>query len=338
MSKSVHPDIYFSFFMFTVDLKPGDSEYAKVIVRHMKELRDQGYTGFDVPIAPGGLDHTSEVENYKRLRQALDDGGLGDLAITTNVGATRTFDPSSMYREQRELGLAYLKSRVDITKALRGHIMAGPVVLPYGVFPTTDFGQPIWSDALHEWLEPRYRNAQPVIEELAEYAETQDVKVAIEPVDHWETPAANVVKDVTDFLEYVPNPQVGVCIDSAHVVLGSEGPAVFTNQVERILAAGRLHSVHVSSPDRGAVHDSWIPWRPFLTPILEGYAGPLLIEVFNGIPVFLNPLRITRKKFWIPGEDTPVPGQPDAYTIAKDAIATLCGEIDALARSMQAAS
>jgi sugar phosphate isomerase/epimerase len=327
MANSSHKDIYFSFFMFTADLMPTDREYTKLIVSHIRKLTELGYDGFDLPIAPGSLDHRSEVESYKGLRKALDDAGLGEVKFTTNVGATRTFDPSSPYKEQREVGLAYLKSRVDITKALRADAMAGPVILPYGGFPTTDFDQPIWSDALQDSLVARYRDATPIFETLGDYATSQGIKVAIEPVDHWETPAPNMVGEVIRFYENVSSPQIGVCIDSAHVVLGSDSPAEFTAQVKQALAARRLHYVHISAPDRGAVHDSWIPWKLFLKPILQGYTGPFLVEVFNAIPVFLNSLRLTRRKFWIPGEDAPEPGRPDAYEIARQAIAVLRREI-----------
>jgi sugar phosphate isomerase/epimerase len=142
-----------------------------------------------------------------------------------------------------------------------------------------------------------------------------------------------MVKDVMSFLDHVRNPQVGVCIDSAHVMLGSDGPTDYAGDVRRALAAGRLHYVHISAPDRGAVHDSWIPWKPYLGAILESYDGPLLVEVFNAIPVFLNPLRLTRRKFSIPGEDTPDASRPDAYSIAREAIATVRREIAEVAGS-----
>lgn len=314
-------DVYFSFFMFTADLRPGDPASAREIVRHVRALREIGYAGFDLPIAPvATADHQAEVRAYSRLRDELDQAGLDDVRFTTNVAATRTFDPSSPCAEQREAAFDYLKSRVDITKALRADVMAGPIVIPYGVFPTTDAGQPIWSDALLEWVEPRQRSARPILERLGEHAEGQGVKVAIEPVDHWETPSPNMVRQVVDFLHHVRSPQVGVCIDSAHVVLGSDGPEVVAGEIRRASKSDRLHYVHISAPDRGAVHDSWIPWKPFLGPILEGYGGPLLVEVFNAIPAFLNGLRLTRRKFLIPGEDDPIPGRPDAYEIARLAL------------------
>jgi sugar phosphate isomerase/epimerase len=213
--------------------------------------------------------------------------------------------------------------------------MAGPIVFPYNVYPTTDFGEPIWSDALQDWAKPRYRDAQPILNELGEHAAAKGVRLAIEPIDHWEQPAPNMLGDVLDFLAGVPSPQVGLCVDSAHVVLGSSGPDDFTRRVSEAAAADRVNYVQVSAPDRGAVRDSWIPWRLFLGTLLPTYQGPLLIEVFNAIPAFLAPLHLTRRKFWIPGEDEPVAGWPDAYTVAAEAIETLDKELSDLGERVQ---
>jgi sugar phosphate isomerase/epimerase len=331
MPGSSQPDIYFSFFMFTADLRPSDRAYAEVIVRYMKELGEIGYAGFDLPIAPTPtLDHRPELDSYIALKRALDAAGLDHVGITTNVAATRTFNPSSPYQEQRDVALAYLKSRVDITSALGGSVMAGPIIFPYNVFPTTDFGDPIWSDALQAWAQPGYGYARSVLSELAEYAEGKSVKLAIEPVDHWETPAPNLVGQVLDFLDGIPSRQLGVCIDSAHVVLGSDGPEAFTAQARRAAADERLHYAHISAPDRGAVKGSWIPWRQFLAPILPSYQGPLLVEVFNAVPVFLSSLHLTRRKFWIPDEDPPNSAAPDAFTVAREAIETVRAQVESV--------
>ncbi|MBC7855260.1 MAG: sugar phosphate isomerase/epimerase, partial [Pirellulaceae bacterium] len=219
--------------MFTTDLKPADTDYTKVIIQHVKELETRGYAGVEFPISPRDTqDHAPEIASYVQLRRAMDDAGLSHVRITTNVGATRTFDPSSPYAEQRRVALDYLKSRVDITAALGGKIMMGPIIVPYGVFPTTDFAAPIWSDALQDLLAVRYRQAQPVLDELGKYAEERDVKLAIEPITHWETPGPSNLSQLMNFLEGIPSRQVGVCIDSAHEVLDGEGPEVFKTQVQ----------------------------------------------------------------------------------------------------------
>ena len=267
------------------------------------------------------------MQSYRALKQRLEDLGVGDVRISTNVATTRRFDPTSPYREQREAAFSYLRSRIDITAALGGSLMAGPVIFPYNVYPVTDSGQPLWSDSLQEWVRPGYERASEILARLGEYAGERGVVVGIEPVDHWEQAAPNLVADVADFLDGFSGPNVGVCIDSSHVVLGSEGPEAFRASVARLAPEQQISSIHVSAPDRGRLTDSWIPWRTFLDPILPVYDGPFLIEVFNALPVFVDSFRLTRRKFWIPGDDEPVPGAPDAYTVAAEAISKVRDEL-----------
>ncbi|MEU8887921.1 TIM barrel protein [Streptomyces sp. NPDC048442] len=321
-------DVYFSFFMFTADLRPQDSRYTQTLINHLKALTEMGYAGFDVHIAaqPETVDHKLELDGYIALRKAFDQAGLREARFTTNVGTTRTFDPTSPYAEQRAQALWYLKSRVDITRALSGGgdtIMSGPFLYPYGVFPLTDDGEPLWSDALQEWIKPRFQAARGVFEELSEYAAAREVKLAIEPVKSWETPPPNMVSEVLDFLEKLEHRQGGVTIDTAQVLMESQGPSVFRNNIARAVRQNRLHYVHISAPDRGAVKDSWIPWDVVRNQIEPVYHGPYLIEVFNAIPPFVSSMRMARRRFWRPGEDYPVRGADSAYDVARAALEEL---------------
>ncbi|MEO0835847.1 MAG: sugar phosphate isomerase/epimerase family protein [Cyanobacteria bacterium J06642_3] len=329
------PDIYLSFFMFTTDMKPDDLSYRETVVKHIKELAAFGYNGFEFPIAPTFTeDYSQDIQNYQDLRKYLDDQGLSSVKIATNVGATRSLDPSSPYPEQRDSALKYLKSRVDITAALRGEIMMGPIVIPYGVFPTTDFNEPIWSDRLQEMLKVRYETAKPILNQLGEYAVTKNVKLAIEPITHWETTGPNDLAQLMNFLEGVDSKQVGVVIDSAHEVLDGGGPEIFKAQVAELAQQERLHYVQVSAPGRGAVHISWMPWQAFLEPILEVYTGPIAVEIFNAIPTFANSLRLSRHKYWIPGEDEPN-SFASAYQTANTAIQATKKELKKIINSAQ---
>jgi sugar phosphate isomerase/epimerase len=333
MDTTSRREIYFSFFMFTADLRPDDAQYTNILIGHIKELVGMGYDGFDVHIASPSrsVNHADEVTSYRRLKQRFDQAGLQDVKFTTNVGTTRCYDPTSPYEQQRWSALSYLKSRVDITYELGGGlIMAGPFLYPYGVFPLTDDDQPIWSDALLDWLAPRYSVAQSLLEELGEYAATKGVKLAIEPVKSWETPGPNMVSDVLEFLCGVKTPQCGVAIDTAQVVMESKGPAVFGSNVKKAAQQRRLHSVHISAPDRGAVHDSWIPWDIMLGSIDPVYKGPYLIEIFNAVPPFASSMRMSRRRFWRPHEDSETSG-PSAYIVAKEALKTLRKELARLA-------
>lgn len=127
------------------------------------------------------------------------------------------------------------------------------------------------------------------------------------------------MSQLIEFLNGVDSRQVGVVIDSAHEILDGDGPEIFREQVEYLAAERRLHYIQISPPDRGAVHTSWLPWQSFLEPILPVYNGPIAIEIFNAIPEFVNSLRLTRRKFWIPGEE-PGNDYPSAYEIADKAL------------------
>lgn len=324
--------INLSFFMFTADLQPGVEEEAQRWIRHIKKMLDLGYTGFDLPIAPVQTNnHKVEIDNYKKLKEAFNQAGLEQVRFTTNVGTTRTFDPTSPYIEQRKQALAYLKSRVEITRILDGEegdtIMAGPFLFPYALFPTLDSGTPLWSDALQDWLTPRYKHADSVFEELADYAEQLKVKLAIEPVDHWETPGPNTVSDVLEFTSRQQSTQVGATFDTAHIVLGSTGPDVFRCNVKTATQQRRMHYVHISPPDRGTLKDSWIPWHVLMPDIVAVYTGPYLIEIFNAVPPFVDLMRLSRRKYWIHGEDRPVSGVPSAYDVAHDSINILKNQL-----------
>jgi sugar phosphate isomerase/epimerase len=329
MHQSKKREIYFSFFMFTADLKPDDTSYTQVLIKHLRALSEMGYDGFDMHIAPksGKPDYKLEIDNYKRLKEAFNNAGFGDKKFTTNVGTTQVFDPTSPYEEQRGQALLYLKSRIDITSVLADgeeSIMSGPFLYPYGVFPLTDTGAPIWSDALLDWLQPRYAAAGHIFKQLAEYASTKRVKLAIEPVKSWETPGPNMVSDVLDFIDSVDAAYpIGATVDTAQVVMESQGPEIFKKNLARATEKNRLYYVHISAPDRGAISDCWLPWDIMLPELEPIFQGPYLIEVFNAIPPFDSSMRMSRRRFWRPGEDKAEQNYPSAYQIAEAGLAAL---------------
>jgi sugar phosphate isomerase/epimerase len=316
MSDRPHPAFYLSFFLFTTDPQPGVPAAREQLLVQVEELVEMGYSGFELPIPPSDMaEPQAEVEAYRQLRQELDERGFSSVALTTNVAATAAFDPTSEDPAVRLAALGYLKSRVEITAALRGNVMMGPIVYPYGLRPKDQRGEELWSDALQDFLAAGYERAAPVLAELAEHAVQLGVHLAIEPITHWETAAPNTLEQLQAFLELVPNPQLGVVIDSAHEILDGAGPERFAEQVAALAASGRLHYVQLSAPDRGRLDCSWLPWSHFLARVLPHYEGPLAIEMFNALPVFQPLLRLSRRKYWIAGVDVPS-SAPSAMEVA----------------------
>lgn len=330
--------IYFSFFMFDSNTRLYDARLRASYLSHMKVLAEAGYAGFELHLGRSTEveiaypSYADELKAYASLRKEMDDNGLECLALATNVGATPGLDPSSRDPGIRRAALEFLRSRVDITAALRGEIMMGPVVIPYGAFVcSAPNGDAVWSDALQTELAQRYELAASVLEQLGEHAAQRGVKVAIEPISHWETPGPNKLAQLLPFLRSVRSTQIGAIIDSAHETLDGDGPEEFARQVAELSAAGRLHYVQASPPDRGDLECSWIPWEPLFQPLLAHYDGPVAIEIFNAVPDFAAGLRLSRRKYWIPGIDAPN-SFPSAYDVARSSLRKLRSEFAKLER------
>ncbi|MCG7546837.1 sugar phosphate isomerase/epimerase family protein [Pseudoalteromonas sp. Of7M-16] len=318
-------DMYFSFFMFGSNFSIEDDAFLDQAMTHIRRLVEMGYTGFE--FHPGREDTTAyafstyeaELNAYKAFRKRMDEEGFAHIKVATNVGATTQCDPSSADPAVRRAGIEYLKSRVDITASLGGEIMMGPMVIPYGgfVFKAPN-GEAVWSDDLQDELALRYKTAQQSFTELGQYASSKGVKLAIEPISHWETPGPNKLAQLISFLDGIDDPTVGVVLDSAQETLDGDGPEVFAQQINYIADQGRLHYAQASPPDRGDLVTCWLPWEEMFTPILSRFNGPIAVEIFNAVGVFDQGLRLTRRKFWIPEVDQPNQ-YPDAYQIAKQA-------------------
>jgi sugar phosphate isomerase/epimerase len=175
----------------------------------------------------------------------------------------------------------------------------------------------------------RYATARSSFGELVEHAVTKNVTLAIEPVKSWETPGPNMVSEVLDFLNSFESRPAGVALDTAQVVMESQGPQSFRRNVTRAAAQDRLHSVHISAPDRGAVQDSWIPWDLMLRELEPVFRGPYLVEVFNAVPPFVSSMRMSRRRFWRPGEDGKTSAD-SAYDVAAAALSTLQEQLAAV--------
>ena len=123
MSTASKREIYFSFFMFTADLRPDDTNYTEVLIRHLQGPCRNGLRRLRYAYRPPVSERRTIGLRSKaivRLKKAFDKAGLKNTKFATNVGTTQFFDPTSPYKEQRDHALSYLKSRVDITSVLGG--------------------------------------------------------------------------------------------------------------------------------------------------------------------------------------------------------------------------
>lgn len=127
--------------------------------------------------------------------------------------------------------------------------------------------------------------------ELAPYAATRGVRLAIEPLHPMYASDRCVVSTLgqaLDIAERFPAEQVGVVVDTYHLWWDDRVPA----QIARAGAGGRIHSFQLAdwiTPlpagvllGRGQLGDGSVDFRAFRGQVeAAGFGGPIEVEIFN---------------------------------------------------------
>lgn len=161
----------------------------------------------------------------------------------------------------------YLRRCVDAAHAIGAPVVAGPVYAVVG--RTWRMDRASRTAAYEEWRE--------AIAPVVEYAARAGVRIAVEPLNRYETSLFNTVAQTLEGLAGLPEESIGIALDTYHQNIEEHSlpEAVRT-------AAGRIAHVQVCANDRGAPGADHLDWPGFLRALGEsGYRGALCIESFT---------------------------------------------------------
>ncbi|MGZ6315776.1 MAG: sugar phosphate isomerase/epimerase family protein [Anaerolineales bacterium] len=115
------------------------------------------------------------------------------------------------------------------------------------------------------------------IREMAAYAADRDVRIALEPLNRFETDMINVVSQGLDFIDRVGMANVGLHLDTFHMHLEER------NSGDAIRKAGsKVFHFHACENDRGVPGAGQVHWDEVATALKDiGYDGPVVIESFT---------------------------------------------------------
>lgn len=115
------------------------------------------------------------------------------------------------------------------------------------------------------------------LQELCDYAAERDIRLALEPLNRFETDMINVVDQGLRLIEDVGSPQLGFHLDSFHMHLEEK------NLEEAIVRAGdRVFHVHACENDRGVPGTGQVHWDSFARGLKRiGYNQAVVIESFT---------------------------------------------------------
>jgi D-psicose/D-tagatose/L-ribulose 3-epimerase len=161
----------------------------------------------------------------------------------------------------------YVRTCIDAAATVGSGVVAGPVYAPTGKTWRMDYTERAAAiDQLVEGLRP-----------LADYAGERGVRLAIEPLNRFETSFLNTAAQTMEVVDRVDSPAVGVLLDTFHMNIEEKDQAAAIR-----LAGDKLAHFHACGNDRGAPGGDHIAWERITEALHEiGYDGPVVIESFT---------------------------------------------------------
>jgi D-psicose/D-tagatose/L-ribulose 3-epimerase len=161
----------------------------------------------------------------------------------------------------------YIRFCIDAAATLGSTVVAGPIYTPVGkTWRMDEAERRATRDRLVEALRP-----------LADAAGARGVRLAIEPLNRFETSFLNTAAQTLEVVDRVASPAVGVLLDTFHMNIEEKDQAAAIR-----LVGDKLVHFHACGNDRGAPGADAMPWPAITTALHEiGYAGAVVIESFT---------------------------------------------------------
>lgn len=236
-------------------VSPFSTEVAEEIAEKVK--------GFGFDVLEVSIEEPSRID-IERLNAVLKDNDL-DVVVCGSFGLSRNLcseDPELVQNAKN-----YIRRLIDIAEVLGASVVSGPMYSAVGKEHQID---PVRRE--EEW-----NRAVINIREMADYAKSKDVKLALEALNRFETDMINVASQGLDFINQVGRDNVGLHLDTFHMHLEekSSGDAIR-------LAGDKLFHFHACENDRGVPGTGQVHWDEVFQALKEiNYPGPIVIESFS---------------------------------------------------------
>jgi D-psicose/D-tagatose/L-ribulose 3-epimerase len=167
----------------------------------------------------------------------------------------------------RRAAIDYLRGCVDLAAAVGSPHVAGPMYSATGrtrLLPEAE-------------REQQRRRAAASLAEVADHAAERGVRLAVEPLNRFETDLVNTVEQGLELCARVGRPNVGLLLDTFHMNIEERS---LPDAIRR--AGDRVFHVHACENDRGTPGAGHVDWDGVLGALAAiGYAGQIVIESFT---------------------------------------------------------
>lgn len=203
--------------------------------------------------------------NADDINAAKEKTGIGTPTLCGAFGDTR--DLSSDVPAYREGGVKYIKDLVDLAGKVDAKVIAGPLYSAVGKARqvTEDEKRQAWDWAVEN------------LKECADYAGERGVRLAVEPLNRFETDLINIVDQGLELLARVGRDNVGFLLDTFHMnIEESNIPAAIRS------AKGKIYDFHTSANNRGTPGEDNFNWPAIRDALRDAeYDDYCVIESFT---------------------------------------------------------
>ncbi len=202
-----------------------------------KKAKDMGFDIYEIAVEDFSIIDADGILKAKERT---------DIDLSTMCGAFgEKNDISSENSAYRKEGVQYLKDLVDLAAIIGAKVVAGPMYASVGKARMTT---PAEKEQQWTWAVENMRIA-------ADYAGEKDIKLAIEPLNRFETDFINTVEQGLELINRVDMDNVGFLLDTFHMnIEESNIPAAIRS------AKGRIFDFHTCSNNRGTPGEDNFDW------------------------------------------------------------------------------
>jgi D-psicose/D-tagatose/L-ribulose 3-epimerase len=202
--------------------------------------------------------------NANAIRKRADAAGVG-ATVCGAFGPDR--DMSADDPGVRRNAVGYVRQCAEIAQGLGADIVVGPM---YSAVGRTRMAEPDERKAQRALATESIRMA-------ADDAARYGVRLALEPLNRFETDMINTVEQGVALVEQIDRPNVGLLIDTFHMNVEEK------NLPAAIRRAGRhIFEFHACSSDRGTPGEDHLDWPGIVKALRDvQFPGPVVIEAFT---------------------------------------------------------
>ena len=234
------------------------SPFTNESVSFFPQFKEWGFDFVEIALEdPGNIDPDF-------VRKALDDNGLECRSVCAATGPGRDLRGT---RKDQVTAIEYVEALIRIAPVLGSKLVAGPIYSAVGRAELVPDDQ----------KRKQWDLVASNLKILTDSAIRHDVKLAIEPLNRYETDFINTCEQALRMIETVSSDALQVHLDTFHMNLEEKDPALAIRK-----AGDKLGLLHASGSDRGTPGGDQINWdRIFAALDHIHYQGDIVIESFT---------------------------------------------------------